>query len=146
MAKASPKTEKRIGRKYFIVKESIFGRTVHIFINWTHSEFAKFAREKGATDYQDDPNYDNNFAAFSTEFEKKEGPNEWVILVRKFDWTIRDQGSLIHEIVHTIVKIWRLNNIPVTPDNQEFLAHSVGNLYEDIAAKIMAKGRLKNNQ
>jgi|ERR1051325_1439957 hypothetical protein len=126
----------KLSKKDFIVHESIFNRAVYVFINWTHSEFAKFAREKGATDYQDDPNYDNNFSAFSTQITVKDCPDQWVICIKKFDWSIQDQGTLIHEIVHTIIKIWKYNNIPFTPDNQEFLAHAVGNLYEDICHEI----------
>jgi hypothetical protein len=73
------------------------------------------------------------------EMSKGDGPIEWVIIVSNFDWHIRDQGTLIHEIVHTIVKIWKSNNVECAAINQEFLAHEVGNLYEDICRKIFTK-------
>lgn len=125
-----------IKKQYFEVRECIFNRIVHVFINYSHDEFAKVARRKGAKDYKDDPDYDNNFAAFSTQMGIAGRPDQWVICIKEFNWTIADQGKLVHEIVHTIIRIWTLNVIPFTPDNQEFLAYSIGNLYEDIAAKI----------
>lgn len=132
-----------VPKKYFTVTDAIFGRLIHVFINHTHNEFAEFARKKGATDYKNDDSADKNFAAFSTVMESNKGPDEFVICVKNFDWTIKDQGTLIHEIVHTIIKIWKANNIPYNDSTQEFLAHSIGNLYEDISGKIFNRTKFK---
>ena len=130
-------------KQYFKLNEAIFDRPVHVFLNYSHSEFVKWVRKYGVDRYKNDNEYDVNFYAFSTIIHGKNRPDEWVICMQSFDWTIKDQGSLIHEIVHTILKIWNNNNIPHTLDNQEFLAHSVGQLYEDIAAKIFRLKKIK---
>ena len=133
------KSVSKIPKRYFTVKESIFNRRVHVFINYSHKEFAEWANKKGDSSYNYDDNQDKNFAGFSTELLVSDEPTEWLIVMKHFDWKIKEQGTLIHEIVHTIIKIWKNNNIPFTPDNQEFLAHEIGNLYEDIAAQIFNK-------
>jgi hypothetical protein len=123
----------KIRKLYFTVKETIFRRTVHCFINYSDDDFSKWCVKHGCWDVNGRPN--NNIAAFSSEIES-DGPTEWIILIKRFDWTIDDQNTLIHEIVHTIIKIFDMNNMKVNMDTQEFFAHEVGELYGDIAAKI----------
>ena len=123
---------------YFEISETIFNRRVHVLLNATQKEWKAFTKKVGVTTDSSGVFEDAaNFEAFSTQIDSSDRPTQWVIVLKNFDWTIKDQGSLIHEIVHTIVKIWKSNNIPFTPDNQEFLAHSIGNLYEDIVRKIL---------
>jgi hypothetical protein len=130
--KKAEKSEE-IGKRYFKFREAIFGRTVHVLINFSRDDYIAWVRKLDPS-YHEDEKADD-FAAWSVDMVK-DGISEWIICLKRFNWSIRDQGSLIHEIVHTIIKIWKSNNIPFTPDNQEFLAHSIGNLYEDIAAAI----------
>lgn len=130
----------KIPKTYFVVRESIFNRKIHVFLNFTSSDFKKWNTKRGV---EDDSHDDKDFMALSYELGSERSPTEWAISVKEFNWTIRDQGSLIHEIVHTIIKVWKLNNIPVNPDTQEFLAHSIGNLYEDIAAKLVKFRKIK---
>lgn len=120
----------KIGKKYFTVKESIFNRTVNVFINYTSADIDVWC---GSPQVQ--RTNDSDFAGFSFVLTK-DNITEYGIQIKEFDWTLDQQGTLIHEIVHTVIKIWSSNNIPYTYDNQEFLAHSVSNLYVDIAAKI----------
>lgn len=126
-------------KKYFQIEESIFHRKVHVFLNYSSDDVNKWCGGG-----KDDSKNDADFGAFSFSLtDAKTGVTEWGIQVKQFDWTISNQGSLIHEIVHTVIKIWRQNNIPYTYDNQEFLAHSISNLYEDIAAKILNIKKIK---
>lgn len=127
----------KIKKQHFVISDANFKRTVHCFVNYSHDEFTKFARKKGATDYEDDPEYENNFAGFSTVISAKNAPDEFVIVLKKFDWCISDQGTLIHEITHTVMKIFASNNIPFNLDTQEFIAHAIGNMYEDFVRKLL---------
>ena len=134
------KPEKKItsiGSRYIKTNEPIFNRTIHVFLNYPDKKFIEWARKNGDKNYSE--GWDPNFAAFSQSISIENKPDEYIISIQKFDWTIIDQGSLIHEIVHTIFKIWKTNAIPFALDNQEFFAHSVANLYEDIAYKIRKK-------
>ena len=129
------KKDKSIGKRYIKVGEAIFNRTVHVLLNHSDAEYRGWLKK--CFNMDDPPEMDaDKFAGRSFELCFFDKPTEWVILVNRFDWDIKGQGTLIHEIVHTIIKIWKSNNIPYTIDNQEFLAHSVANLYEDIARKI----------
>ena len=130
-------------KQYIAIKESIFNRPVHVFLNYPYADYQKWLKKQHILDEEGKQN--NNFAAFSTEFSSEERKyTEWVIFINDFQWTIHDMGSLIHEITHTIVKIWSSNNIPFNQDTQEFLAHSIGNLYEDISAKIHKVKKVKS--
>ena len=126
---------------YFQVYEGIFNRRIHILLNYSVEEYDKWVKKLDKT-YEGKAN-DNDFQAWSSEIIVSDQPTEWIISLKDFHWTISNQGSLIHEIVHTIIKIWAKNNIPFTPDTQEFLAHSVSNLYEDICRKCYKLGYLK---
>ena len=111
-------------------------------LNYSDADYFAWERKMGAKSGV--PQNLDEFVAFSCSMEARGKPTEWIVLLKHFDWTIADQGSLIHEIVHTVVKIWASNNIPVTPDNQEFLAHSIGRLYEDIAGVVWKKKKRRS--
>jgi len=121
-------------KRYFTVYEAVFQRKIHILLNFVPKDYEKWlnkmkAVDVGTRDFSD-------FSGFSTSLDIDGKPTDWIIYVKNFDWTIENQGTLIHEIVHTIIKIWQSNNIPYNQDTQEFLAHSIANLYEEIARKI----------
>lgn len=126
-------------QKYFTVLEPIFHRKVHVFLNYSQEDYQRWCKKRGVVD---DRTSDKEFSATSFEFDHDDQPTMWAISIKKFNWSIGSQGTLIHEIVHTIIKIWSLNHIPYNKDTQEFLAHSVANLYEDIAAKILGVKKL----
>jgi hypothetical protein len=125
----------KIGKKYFIIRERIFNRKVNVFLNYSGKDFNKWCNKKNYK--QDDhEEKDNDLIGFSTEMSGEDTPTEWIIVCNNFDWTIKDQGTLIHEIVHTVIKIWNRNNMKVCLETQEFFAHEINNLYEDICCKI----------
>jgi hypothetical protein len=127
---------KPLGKMQFVVKDRIFNRKVHVLLNYSADDFTKWAHKKGDKSYQRDARAAANLAAFSSEIDGDGEPTEWIICLSRFDWTIQDQGTLIHEIVHTVMKIFAMNNIPFVLETQEFIAHTIGNMYEDIAAAI----------
>lgn len=129
----------KLGKVVLELDEAIFNRRVHVLLNHSASEFESWAKKLG---FEFDPPIDPthreiNFSGFSTCLHETGKPTRWVIVVHDFQWTISDQGTLIHEIVHTIVKIFASNNIPFNEHTQEFLAHDIGNLYEAVAAKLV---------
>lgn len=136
--KRKKKLPKVIPKRYFTVLDSIFHQKVHVFLNHSEADFKKWMKKIGA-EYDNDVKESNeaDFSGYSSSMTTDTGKTEWLIVLKHFDWTIKDQGTLIHEIVHTIIKIWKSNNIPHNYDTQEFLAHSVSNLYEDVCRKLL---------
>lgn len=132
------KREKRIEladkKQYFEVEENIFKRKIKVFLNYTPEDYDKWCKKNGVIDER---GWSKEFMASSFEFDHEDRATQWGIFIKHFNWSIGSQGSLIHEIVHTIIKIWSVNNIPYNKDTQEFLAHSIAGLYEDISAKIL---------
>lgn len=124
----------------FEVEENIFKRKVVVFINYSPEDYDKWCKKKGVVDER---GWSKEFVASSFEFDHEDHPTKWGILIKKFNWSIGSQGTLIHEVVHTTIKIWSINNIPFNKDTQEFLAHSIAGLYEDIAAKMLDVKKIK---
>lgn len=129
--------KKEIGKRDFIVYDCIFNQAVHVLLNYTPEEYAEWLNKNKIKDICE-KNF-NDLAGFTTQITGANDRTQWLIYVKSFNWTIKEQGTLIHEITHAIIKIWQNNSISFNPDTQEFLAHSIGNLYEDIAAKIHNK-------
>jgi hypothetical protein len=126
---------KKIPKRYFQVYDPIFGRRIHILLNYTPEEYAKWLAKKKIKDIFN-KEFDD-FMGFSSVLTLEDQPKEFIIYIKSFDWMIKDQGTLIHEIVHTIIKIWGGNNIPYNEHTQEFLAHSISGMYEMIARKLL---------
>ena len=131
---------KKLGKMEFTVKDSIFNVKVHVLLNVGDEDFKKWCERQGAEDYSSQK-IDPNHSAFSTYLTSDTAPDKYLILIRKFNWTTDDQNTLVHEIVHTIFKIWRRCGPPVCEDTQEFFAVSAGNMYEDIANEILKRGK-----
>lgn len=136
------KDQNEVGKRYFRVQDSIFKRTVHVLINYDHGEYMRWAQRYGCT-FEGDIGNEHNYSGFSSVIDIKDKPSEWIIVLHSFNWCIQDQGTLVHEVTHTIVKIFKENNIPFNDHTQEFLAHNIGNMFEDIAQKLFWKRRSK---
>lgn len=121
--------------------DPIFGQEVHVFCNCDLNTYVRWQKKVGASNIDED--FNPNFAAFSTHVSGDDIPNKYVIWVNHFNWTLDDQASLLHEIIHTIFRIWDANRIPVCQETQEFLAASADKMYSTIAAKIMLRDRKK---
>ena len=125
----------KIPKRYFVITDCIFNQQIHILLNHTPKQYEQWLNRKKVKDIAE-KNY-GDFAGFTSSLENEKGRTEWIIFVADFQWTIKNMGTLIHEITHAIIRIWQHNNIPYNADTQEFLAHSISNLYEDIARKLL---------
>lgn len=128
---------KKIGKMYFKVRDRIFERTVHVFINYSDEDLKEFGKPRA---WFFDLSYGPR-CAYSLQIGKDGKLDEWVIAVKEFDWTISDIGTLVHECHHTIVKIFDQHLVKINVDTQEFSATAEGLLFEDIARKIHFKKR-----
>jgi hypothetical protein len=119
------------------VYDPVFGQEVVVFCNQKFEAYTKWQKKLGVSNVDEDLN--PNFSAFSTHVSGEDMPNKYIIWVNHFAWTLEDQSSLIHEIIHTVFRIWSANNISFCSETQEFLASSVDKLYSSIAQKIMLR-------
>lgn len=122
--------------KKFSVLDPIFHQRIYVFLNCKEEEYLRWQKRLNVSNGH---GLDPNLVAFSTHVSAENEPNKYIVWLNHFNWTLDDQESLIHEIIHTIVRIWEANNISFVPETQEFYAHSVGRLYSVIAAKLMAE-------
>jgi hypothetical protein len=127
----------KITKRYFQVYDCIFQQKIHVLMNFTEKDYEKWLNKNKVEDVEIKDF--NNFAGWVSNFETQKGTTERILFIPQFEWTIKQQGTLIHEIVHVIIKVWDANNIPFNADTQEFLAHSIANLYEDIVRKLLVK-------
>lgn len=121
--------------KHFVVYDDIFKQQVDVFINYNADMYTRWLNKNKIKDI--DLKCFDNFAGWVSGYDDEDGKTKFILFMPVFQWAIKHQATLIHEITHAVIKIWQKNNIPFTPDNQEFLAHSIGNMYDDIAHKLL---------
>lgn len=125
----------------FTVYDPMFGQEIVVFCNQSVEMYSKWQESQGVANVDKDMN--PNFTAFTTQLSAEDKPNIYVVWVNEFNWTLDNQASLLHEIIHVVFRIWSANSIPFSSDTQEFLASSVDKLYSSIAAKIMLRDKPK---
>jgi hypothetical protein len=110
--------------------DSVFKQKVHVFLNY--KDIGDWCQRHNIRDLLGDCSH---FRAFCAEIECYPG-REYVICIKRFDSSIESTGTLIHECVHCIMKIWASSGVPFSRDNEEFLATGIGDLCEQIAGRI----------
>lgn len=130
----------KIGKTQLKLLDPIFSQDVRIFLNCENDEYIKFQKKLNVANPD---STDANQLAFTTHITCDNEPNVYVIWIKHFDWSIDDQATLIHELIHLVVRIWEANNIQMIPETQEFFAHSVDKLYSIIAVKLLNKSKKK---
>lgn len=139
MAKKKPELLAPIKTKVY---DPIFNQEITVFCNCTEADLNAWEKKLGVRK-EDREGLNPNFGAYSTHYSCDDAPNVYLIWLNRFNWTLDDQDTLIHEITHTVVRIWQANNIQFVPETQEFFAHSVGRLYAAIGAKLLIRGKKK---
>ena len=129
------KIPSNISKKHIVVFDSIFHQKISVLLNYSAEDYAKWLNKNKIKDVVIESF--NDFSGWTSEFTTEKETTKRIIFIPRFQWTLEEQGTLIHEIVHVIIKIWQANNIPYNQDTQEFLAHSIANLYEDIGGKLL---------
>lgn len=132
----------KVGKKTITIHDPVFEQKIIVLLNNTAEDFKNFEKKHGVVNGGED--LDPNFMGFTTHLSSDEEPNIYIIFIPKFDWTIQDQQTLIHEIIHVTFRIWGANNIVFIPETQEFLAHQVDKTYGMIARKLITKVKKKN--
>ena len=127
----------------FKIWDTIFSNRIHCYIGYTQEELSKLMKRQ--YNYTE-PIKLCGFGGLSFDIERIEfGDNEnsedihyiaFIIWLRRYNWTIDDMATLIHEISHTIDKMFDYNNIPLSKDTGEFRAVLAGDIYGKIAQKI----------
>jgi len=114
--------------------DPIFRQRIWVLLNHDDKSYARFLNRQKIKDISKEI---GNFAGFTAVVECENGLHDYLILLKHFNWCIKDQGTLIHEITHAVIRIFEGNNIPFNSDTQEFIAHSITGLYETIAQKLL---------
>src|SRR3990167_2171955 len=129
----------KIGPKTLVFADPIFRQRIYVLLNQDEKGYQRFLNRVKAKDVGDKEFEVHRFKGFTTHIDSSDGTRDYVIYMKEFQWAILHQGTLIHEIVHVVVRIFQSNNIPFNPDTQEFIAHAVGRIYEMISHRIMEK-------
>lgn len=84
----------------------------------------------------EDPNspFDNG-SYFNLENEKQ-GRRYRVIWLEKFDWSVRDQGLLVHEMLHLVLAVFNDKGIPINKDNEESMTYTLEWCVETVFWKL----------
>jgi len=131
---------KKIGKTQVKVYDPIFHQRVVILVNYSVEDYQAWEKRMGVANPS---GHNYNVGAFTTHLTAEGEPNTYIVYMPHFEWTIDDQSTLIHELIHVIVRIWEANNIQFVPPTQEFFAHSVDQLFGEIAHKLLSKSKKK---
>ena len=137
MKKRKKTIPETIPPKHIIVYDAIFQQQVDVLLNYSPEKYEKWLNRNKIKDIEVKQYAEKRFAGWTSEYEVEDGVIKALIFLPTFQWAIKHQSTLIHEITHVIIKIWARNNISFNADTQEFLAHSIGNMYDDIAHKLL---------
>jgi len=138
--KTKKKIPEKIPARYFRVYDCIFNQRVHVLLNYSKKMYEQWVKRNKLV-LNNKLGLGGDFGGFVTSLDYIGDTDKFerVLFICSFQWSIKDQATLIHEITHVIMRIWGENNIPITLDTQEFLAHSIGNMYEDIGKRLLVK-------
>ena len=124
-----------IGKQHFIVTEPIFRQRVHVLLNYDEHDYVRWLNRNKIQDVASKDVV--RFSGFASSIDRKDGPSDWLICIKQFEWSTYDQGTLLHEVIHTVFQIFKSDHVPFNDQTQEFVALSVGRLFEAIANRIL---------
>jgi len=127
----------KIGKRTIKIFDPIFRQRIYVLLNYNEKDYEKFLNRHKIINIEKEDLALDRFTGFSTYLEDNDGVRDYLILLKEFNWSIFHQGTLIHEIIHIVIKIFSGNNIPFNEDTQEFIAHMTGRIYEEIAHKLL---------
>lgn len=137
MKNKTKKIPEHIGKKTFTLSDPIFRQRIFVLLNQDEKSYEKFLNKQKVKDVGEKDFELNRFKGISTHLDSADGTRDYIIVLKEFNWSIFHQGTLIHEITHIVFRIFESNNIPFNDQTQEFIAHSIGRIYEDIAHKLL---------
>jgi len=96
--------KKELPPKYWILNEDLYGAEIALGVNCTAKEFQSFLAKK-YKDYQLFP-INSNWQGYGGRItnSKNEGMG-YCLWLKRFNWTIEEQGTAVHEIFHVVNRI-----------------------------------------
>jgi len=87
--------------KRFVVKDPVYGRSLHVFLNCPEDIFLKVVAKEGYTvDFKKD--FDPSDAAAYFTFDTEGGATRSFLWAESFDKGLDDVGIIIHEVYHHV--------------------------------------------
>jgi len=110
------------------IQDSIYQTDIRIIINCTQEELGKYIKKEfDCDDFIPLPQFQGRYFNL---FEDN-GFVDDIVWVGGFDWTIKQQETLNHELLHCAVSVLDRRNIKTEHDNSEPLAYYHGYLFRE---------------
>lgn len=107
--------------KYYYFEERIFGGNMDLIINCSQTECEKFFRKKlkeNTLELKIKNEYEGCHCVLIKGMIIRR-----IIWLEKFDWSVKSQGLLTHELSHFIFQLMEDNGIPISKENDEVFAY-----------------------
>lgn len=118
----------------FLFSEKTFQAYLNLFINCSQEELEAYWRKNlGDNKLKLVQDKKLNGCHFLLE---KDGDLRRVIWVEKFDWSVRSQATLAHELIHFVWAVLADKDTPVVRDNEETFAYYFDYFYTEIWWKL----------
>lgn len=119
--------------KKYLIKDDIYGQ--HFFLvvcPW--SEWSKYTKKN-----YDDDEYEEMLGRRVTYKNVDSGEVKHYVMVSRFDWAIKDQCVLLHELVHQAVRALDDCGVKWDANNHEHFAYYYEYLVEKVWNKLKPK-------
>ena len=106
--------------KYFLFKEETFGTYLNLYINCTTEELTRSLQRKIG-----DKNFkleDDNMSGRTFVLQKDNNYHR-IIWICNFDWSVRSQALLVHELVHFTTQVFEDKGLPISRKEDEVMAY-----------------------
>lgn len=119
--------------KHLEIKEEILGAYLDLYFNCTKDEL-ELALKKKLKDKNLALPKDNT--AGSTFVLRKNTTYYRIIWIDRFDWSVRSQSLLVHELVHFMTQLFEDKGIPIGRKEDEVMAYYMEYLVRTIFWKL----------
>ncbi len=111
--------------KYFDLYEKVYSARMVLCVNMSFKDALK--RVKVDWPSMDDFHPNEDAAGFAAPVTVNNGQTiGWMVMLRHFDWTIADMGTLVHEIYHFVSGILQSRGIYHETTSDETYAYYLG--------------------
>jgi len=125
--------------KTLIINDPVYLEEILLIVNCSADKLNKYLHKKYGVNKNavNNPDWSASYLRITNDEDKSLFIR--VVWVRDFDWTINDQASLNHELIHCATAILKDKGIDISNDNDEVLAYYHSYLLKTCMIKLKPK-------
>jgi len=124
-------------RMSFRIQERVFHTRIHVFLGYEIEDFHKILIKRGYEGSFYGSNTGSRTLGLTSTITHRRSPyRDVAICIPRFQNSVEDHNTLVHEIVHAVVQIFEDYSVDLNGMTQEFAAEMAGWMYQSIEERI----------